>query len=225
MPAWGNRDAAANAPYWAVNSTIVNAANTKINASAPTAANVALLYANTTPDVYTVGETIGLFAVDAQEVDVTKAAHQGWVLKTTGSGGRANRVQQEVLVALSEVISDGDAQIYANVGITLALSTTSPSVNSNTSYANTATVTVTPTLTGNTSATLTYAWQVNSGGSWTAAVNGTPANTNYSGATTATFGIKPADTTANAFKYRVIVTAADQGVTATSANVTLSVPV
>ena len=88
MPSWGNYDNAANAPYWAVNSTIINAANTKINASAPTAANVALLYQNTTPNVYTTDETIGLFAVDAFEADVNdEVAHSGWVLRTVGSGG------------------------------------------------------------------------------------------------------------------------------------------
>ena len=70
MSSWGNNDNAANAPYWAVNSTIVNAAGVKASAAAPTAANVALLYGNTTADVYTSGETIGLFGVDAQEADV-----------------------------------------------------------------------------------------------------------------------------------------------------------
>ena len=28
-------------------------------------------------------------------------AHQGWVLRTTGSGGRANRIQSETLVCLT----------------------------------------------------------------------------------------------------------------------------
>jgi hypothetical protein len=64
MSSWGNNDNAANAPYWAVNSAIAGA---NPNRAAPTAANVALLYGNTTPDVYTTGETIGLFMVDANE--------------------------------------------------------------------------------------------------------------------------------------------------------------
>ena len=63
MSSWGNNDNAANAPYWAVNSTIVNAAHVKAAAAAPTAANVELLYANTQANAYTAGETIGLFAV------------------------------------------------------------------------------------------------------------------------------------------------------------------
>lgn len=51
MSSHGKIDNANNAPYWAVNSTIVNATNVKANYSAPTAANVALLYANTTANV------------------------------------------------------------------------------------------------------------------------------------------------------------------------------
>lgn len=223
MPSWGNKDAAANAPYWAVNSTIVNAANTKIAASAPTAENVAKLYANTTADVYTVGETIGLFAVDTQEAAVRGTTHSGWVLKTTGSGGRAGRVQEEVLVAISSFTTlDGDAQVYANVKITLT-STTTATVIANTSGSNTASLLVTPTLTGNTSAALTYQWQVNSGGTWGNVADNTPANTTYTGATSNTLVIIPTNTDANGYKYRVIVTAAAQGVTATSANSTVTV--
>ena len=114
MSSWGNNDNAANAPYWAVStvSTGVNRA-----AAAPTAANVALLYGNTTPSVYVTNETVGLFGVDAQESGTNrKGAHTGWVMRTTGSGGRAGRVTQEVLVALSTLNApDGDAQAYANV--------------------------------------------------------------------------------------------------------------
>ena len=224
MSSWGNNDNAANAPYWAVNSTIVNAANTKINASAPTAANVAKLYANTTADVYTVGETIGLFGVDAQEAGADgQGAHTGWVLKTTGSGGRAGRVQQEVLIALSTMNPpDGDAQVYANVSIKLSTLGTKSVVAGG---GNTAVFTENVTLTGNTSATLTYQWQVNDAGSWTNVANGTPANTTYAGATTNALTVTPTYTDANGYKYRVIVTAADQGVTATSANGTLTVTV
>jgi hypothetical protein len=225
MSSWGNNDNAANAPYWAVNSTIVNAAGVKASAAAPTAANVALLYGNTTADVYTTGETIGLFGVDAQEADVANI-HTGWVLKTTGSGGRAGRVQQEVLVALSEMKApDGDAQVYANVSITL----TGPdgaTVVANTSNANSATFTVSPTLVGNTSATLSYQWQVNSNTGalgWTNVANSTPTNTGYVGGTTATLLVYPKTAAANAYVFRAVVTAADQGVSATSANAVITI--
>lgn len=118
MSSWGKNDNAANAPYWAVNSTIVNKADVKASAAAPTASNVALLYANTTANVYTQNETIGLFAIDAAEQANNQQnhaiAHTGWVLKTTGQGGRAGRDQYEVLVALSSVTGDGDAGAIAN---------------------------------------------------------------------------------------------------------------
>jgi hypothetical protein len=118
MSSWGNNDNAANAPYWAVNSAIVNAADAKSVAAAPTAANVALLYANTSANVYTSRETIGLFAIDKTEQANNEqqhaVAHTGWVMKTTGQGGRAGRTQYEVLVALSQVTGDGDAGAIAN---------------------------------------------------------------------------------------------------------------
>jgi len=225
MSSWGNNDNAANAPYWAVNSTIVNATGVKASFAGHTAANVARLYGNTTPEVYTVGETIGLFGVDAQEADVANI-HTGWVLKTTGSGGRAGRVQQEVLVALSEMKApDGDAQVYANVSITL----TGPdgaTVVANTSNANSATFTVSPTLVGNTSATLSYQWQVNSNTGalgWTNVANSTPTNTGYVGGTTATLLVYPKTAAANAYVFRAVVTAADQGVSATSANAVITI--
>jgi len=118
MSSWGNNDNAANAPYWAVNSTIVNAADVKAAAAAPTAANVALLYANTTANVYTSRTTIGLFAIDSAESANNQqnksVAHTGWVLKTTGQGGRAGRTQYETLVTLSTVTGDGDEEAIAN---------------------------------------------------------------------------------------------------------------
>lgn len=64
MSSWGNNDNAANAPYWAVN-TIIN--HNAVSVSAPTAANVALLYGNTQFQAYTQDSTVGLFMVDATE--------------------------------------------------------------------------------------------------------------------------------------------------------------
>jgi hypothetical protein len=224
MSSWGNNDNAANAPYWAVNSTIVNAADVKAVASAPTAANVALLYGNTTADVYTTNATIGLFLVDAQESLATHAQHSGWVLKTTGSGGRAGRVQNEVLVALSSVTGDGDAQQYANVTISLAALTDASVLANATYYANTVSFTVTPTLVGNTAATLTYQWQYvpSGGGAWA----NIPANTvpiHHDGSTGATLYAMPGTTANTGSIYRVIVTAADQGVSATSSNAVITI--
>jgi hypothetical protein len=117
MSSWGNNDNAANAPYWAVNSTITKSAAAQIVAM-PTAANVAILYGNTTPNAYITGETIGLFAIDPAESANNQqkhaVAHTGWVLKTTGQGGRAGRTQYETLVTLANVIGDGDNTTIAN---------------------------------------------------------------------------------------------------------------
>ena len=226
MSSWGNNDNAANAPYWAVNSTIVHATDVAHSAAGSTAANVALLYANTQADAYITGETIGLFAIDAQEIAAQGhgvGGHAGWNLRTVGSGGRAGRVQTETLVALANVIGDGDAQTYANVSISLS-GPSNGSVLSQASYANVVSFTVSPTLSGNTSAALTYQWQYLNGAG--AMVN-IPANTapiQWAGATTATLQARPATTANNGTVLRVIVTAADEGVTATSANVTLTIP-
>lgn len=222
MSSWGNNDNAANAPYWAVNSTIMNVAGVRGAAAAPTAANVALLYGNTTANVYTTGQTIGVFGVDAQESLATHAQHTGWTLRTTGSGGRAGRVTNEVLVALSTMSGDSDGQLYANVTITLTGPSDAAGLANATYYANVITFSVTPTLVGNTSATLTYQWEYNTGTAWA----NVPANTvpmQYSGATSSVLYARPGTTANTGTKYRVTVTAADQGVSATSANAVITV--
>ena len=86
MSSWGNNDNAANAPYWAVNSTIVNAADVKAVAAAPTAANVALLYGNTTSGVYTTNQTIGLFLVNAAEMSAGSDNVTAVSVSTGGTG-------------------------------------------------------------------------------------------------------------------------------------------
>jgi hypothetical protein len=223
MSSWGNNDNAANAPYWAVNSTIVNATNVKNNYSAPTADNVARLYANTTADVYTVGETIGLFAVDANEAAVGRK-NSGWVLRTTGSGGRANRVQEEVLVAISNFNGDNEDTTYQDAIITIG---TNPSANL-VQYGGgrVASFTVAASITsGNTAAPLTFQWQRSAtlGGSYVNVSNGTPANTTYSGGTTATLTVTPTFTDANSNYYRVTVSATGTGASTTSTPVILIV--
>jgi hypothetical protein len=45
------------------------------------------------------GITIGLF--NYTDGEVPAGSHKGWVLKTTGSGGRTGRVTGETLVCLS----------------------------------------------------------------------------------------------------------------------------
>lgn len=217
MSSWGNNDNAANAPYWAVNASI-NKNNAAYAQS--TAANVALLYGNTTPDMYITGETIGLFAVDAQEEAVAETGahpcHTGWVYRTTGSGGRAGRVTHEVLACLNNIISDGDGQVYANVSIALSGPANGSAVHG---VGNTVSFSVTPTLTGNTNATLTYSWQFYNGSTW----GSTSANAIFTGNTSSTLVANATTTQANSWLVRAIVTAADEGVSVTSANAVITV--
>ena len=231
MSSWGNNDNAANAPYWAVNSTITKSAAAQVVAM-PTAANVAILYANTTADAYITNETIGLFAVDANEENVGVAngimpAHTGWVLRTTGTGGRAGRVQQEVLVALANVIGDGEDGVYQDAIITITSQPAAVVGPVSAASADTVSLAVTAAVTtGNTAAPLTYQWQVNnnSGGTWVNIDSGTnvstgqPGQMTKSGATTATLTLDPTGTSANNYVFRCIVTATGTGATATSAN-------
>jgi hypothetical protein len=230
MSSWGNKDANTSAPKWAT---------TQVNLR-PTQANANLLFANTTANAFTVtladgsirqgNLTVGLFLVDTQEEQVAQLAsshppHSGWVLKTTGQGGRAGRVTQEVLVCLNTSIGDGDGQIYPNVSITLVTSG-NQTVYSNTAFTNVATFLVTPTLVGNTAATLTYQWQYNnaSGSYGWANIPANTTNIHFADATGATLYAMPGTTANNTNVFRVVVTAADEGVTATSSNVSISIP-
>jgi hypothetical protein len=234
MSSWGNNDNSANAPYWAVNSTIANTTDAR-KVARPTAANVALLYGNTTPSVYTTGETIGLFMVDAAEEQVKEAngakpAHSGWVLKTTGSGGRSGRVTYETLVSLASVKSDNnsDDSSFADAIITLTQPATTRSVKANTAGANSVTFSVSGTTVVPSSATLTYQWQADNHtgyGFRDITVGNEPVFTGY---TTKTLRIAPVDTTENGYTVRCVVTATNAGITnsvktATSANGVITV--
>lgn len=232
MSSWGNNDNAANAPLWAVNSALVKAAPAEKH-SAPTRANVTYLFANTAANAYIAGETIGLYGVDANEIAVegNKGAHQGWVLRTEGSGGRSGRVQEEVLVAMSSfgngTGSDYEDTVYKDAIITISSQPATVRGPLSAASAANAVFSVTAAVsTGNTAAPLTYQWQVNNnvGGSWVDLTNGTkngsgvPANTIISGATTSSLTVDPTNVDANNYVFRVVVTATDTGATATSAN-------
>ena len=92
MSSWTNVDEAAGAPLWSV------AAIRKT----PSTANRTDLFNDSTADNFISGVTIGLFNFKDSETQSGAVAHVGWNLKTTGSGGRASRVQYECLVALTE---------------------------------------------------------------------------------------------------------------------------
>ena len=204
MSSWGNYDNAANAPYWAVNSTLTTVDAQPVG-TRPTAANVALLYGNTTTSAYTTGATIGLFGVDENEAVTGKHTAVGWTLRTVGTGGRAGRVQEEVLVALSHMNTDGDGQVYPNTAITFVTQTTNVNVLAGSAQ--------TPLFSVSASASpitgpLTYQWMysTNSGSTWTNLTN----DSVWSGVTSNTLNISAGHLatgdTGNQYKVKVSVT-------------------
>ena len=99
MSSWGVTDAYTAAPLWAL--LQVKKAPTLTNMGPVDSAAVALLFENAEADDFITGKTIGLFNYSASETQSGKVAHSGWVLKSTGSGGRANRDSYETLVCLT----------------------------------------------------------------------------------------------------------------------------
>jgi len=89
MSSWTAADSAAGAPLWACASAGL----------APSSANRTNLFEDSTLSNFISGSTIGLFNYAAGEI--IAGSHQGWVLKTTGSGGRSSRVTGETLVCLT----------------------------------------------------------------------------------------------------------------------------
>lgn len=215
----GNYDNSANVPLWVVGS--VN--------KAPTAAEAAKLYGNTSPNVYFAGETVGVFAVDSNEADVNGHVTPGWVLRTEGSGGRAGRVTQETLSVLANVRSDNnsDDTTYADANIVITSQPAALSGPVSAASGTTITLTVGATIDkGALDAGLSYRWQVNNntGGSWvdvdtgTGVTTGQPGNMIKTGADTATLVLDPTTTTANNFVFRAKVYNSAAGVTVYSAN-------
>lgn len=201
MPLWGSQDAASN-------STIFAAAQLK---QAPNTDNRDALFGNSTANAYIDGVTIGQYGVDSNEIAAGggKVAHTGWVLRTTGSGGRAGRVFNEVLVA-GGISNDAEDTAFPDYTIRI---TTQPSGNTaNTSNNDVATFRVVATSTPST--TLTYAWTYANGDT-------IQVGANVGVTTAANLVVNSAVETANvSFKVAVSATGAD---TVTSSNATLTI--
>ena len=210
MSLWNNTDANTSAPIFAP----------MYVQQAPTQENVDNLYGNTTVEVIVAGETVGLFGVDTNEVSAVgnAAAHAGWILRTTGSGGRAGRVQEETLIAMGSLSDDAsDDATYPDARLSII---TQPS-NASITAGNAATFTVVVDAAPQ-SAVLSFAWEVDAGAGFVAAANGTPANTTYAGATSASLVVTPTTTEANTALYRVTVSSPG-AVSVTTANSVLTV--
>lgn len=206
MASWqGNYDSAANTPYWVAQS--VN--------KAPTTAEAQALYGNTTSNVYFAGATVGVFGVDDNEAAIGGNTGTGWVLRTTGSGGRAGRVTEEVLSVVAAFRSDNNADdaLYPDAKLTIATQPSAASVVANTANANSATFTVAVSGVQPIGSTLSYVWQFNTADGllgWTDVLNGAGTqvgNTTFAGNTSATLTVTPANTAANLLVFRVNATA------------------
>ncbi len=147
MSQWKMDDSAANSVNWAV-------AQVK---KTPNTANRDAFYGNTTANAFIDGITAGQFAVDANEVAANPAvAHTGWVLRTVGQGGRANRIQYEVLVA-GGITSDNNDDDPVIPDYRLRITSQPVGNTANTSDSENATFRVVGASTP-AGATLTYAW-------------------------------------------------------------------
>jgi hypothetical protein len=201
MSQWEMDDSAANSVIWA-------AAQFK---KTPNSANRDALFGNTTADAFVTGATVGVFGVDDNEIAASNGsvAHTGWVIRTVGSGGRAGRVQTEVLVA-GKIITDAEDTIFKDAVIFI---TTQPqNATANTTDEEEATFTVVAGSNPNT--TLTYAWTYANGDS-------IQAGANVGNTTQATLTVNSAVETANvAYKVTISATGATSVV---SANATLTI--
>ena len=103
MSSHGKADSAANAPLWALMQlkTEPSAVGEAVVTGTTASTNQTDLFEDNTADNFITGQTIGLFNYADGEVPAG-AAHAGWNLKVTGSGGRSGRVQYQTLVALTD---------------------------------------------------------------------------------------------------------------------------
>ena len=99
MSSWSNTDTGGSAPLWAI--AQVQKAPTAANMHSGGSGASGKLFQNATEDNLIDGVTIGLFNFKDGETQSGKIAHVGWNLKTTGTGGRASRIQFETLVSLA----------------------------------------------------------------------------------------------------------------------------
>lgn len=205
MAQWGNTDDAANSVLWAVSQLNKTANST----------NQTALFGNTTANAFIAGVTTGQYGVDAAEVTAARAeaagdrpAHAGWVLRTVGQGGRAGRVQNEVLVAMSTIGTDAEDTVFEDAFITI---TTQPSAQSaNATADETATFVVVAAASPST-ATLSYNWTYANGDAIAETSNNTTASL-----------VVDANTAVDATEYKVAISATGAD-TVTSSNVAIEV--
>lgn len=204
MAQWGNTDDAANSVLWATSTVKLT----------PNTVNQTALFGNTTTGAFVSGATTGLFGAGVQEVQANgDITHSGWILRTVGSGGRAGRVTNEVLVAGGYTFT-ADAADDAVLPDYVIRITAQPGGNTaNTSASDTATFSVVG-ASKPAGATLAYAWTY---------ANGAPiqATANVGTTTAASLVIDSSVENANV-SFKVLVSTTG-GANVTSSNATLTI--
>jgi hypothetical protein len=139
--------------------------NTDANTSAPkfapagglgVSANGFTMFSNTTADAFVTGATLGVFGVDTAEQQATvtsQGGHAGWVLRKTGSGGRAGRVSVETIVAMGSMSGDAEDVVYPDATITIVTQPQSEIIPSGNNISLSVVASVVPVGTS-----LTYQW-------------------------------------------------------------------
>lgn len=168
----------------------------------------------------TQGNPTKVYGADTNETTAKqgKIPHAGWVRRVAGSGNRSGRTSYEVLVAMSSISGDqADDTQFQDLTILIGTQPSSASVTAPAASSFAVVATTTPT-----GGTLSYQWQVDTGGGFGNVSNGaTGGGGNYTGATTATLAIDDS-TGLNGYIYRVQISATGAD-TVTSSSATLTV--
>jgi len=211
MPLWSSTDANTGSPKF-------TPAQFKL---ATTQANANTLFSNTNPNVVVTGINVGVFGIDTDEMQAMSAnaarpAHAGWVVRTSGQGGRAGRVHYETLVAGGSITGDAEDTVHPDWRIVIY--DQPESSNQQTSNAISFTVNANTVPPGK---TLRYQWQ--SDGGPPAQTWANVANTGvFTNSNTSTLNISNNALLADNV-YRVIVSSGNGATSVTSANVTISI--
>jgi hypothetical protein len=107
------------------------------------------------------------YGADVAETAATAGVTAGWVLKTTGTGGRSGRVSYESLVAMGSMTTDGDS-VLATQTRTITISGQPANVAAELGENEEVTFSVTASVSPASSSTLAYAWQFSedTGSTW-----------------------------------------------------------
>ena len=98
------------------------------------------------------------YGADVAETAATAGVTAGWVLKTTGTGGRSGRVSYESLVAMGSMTTDGDS-VLATQTRTITISAQPANLSAVLGDEETVAFSVTASVSPASSSTLAYAWE------------------------------------------------------------------